>query len=408
MVNLRDLTDTQEADSELPECSTDIDDIAYIIYTSGTTGIPKGVPISHRSISDYVNTFVSFFGVTEEDTVVQQASLTFDISLEEILPILVAGGRLIVAPQGGKVVHTLLDVINDNDVTILSTSPGVVQELNVINPSFSSLRLVISGGDRLERSHIDRFIAKGLAIYNTYGPTESTICATYEAVKSDNAQITIGRPIANRAVYILNKHLQLQPVGEVGEIYIGGTGLTPGYLNDARLTADAFVVDPMDHTKMLYRSGDLARWLPDGRIEFLGRRDEQVKIRGYRIELAEVEYALERLGVQRAVMAAEKPNGERYVVAYIAGTSREKLKTVQEKLNELLPSYMVPEVFVWLEKLPLNENGKIDRKALPSPVISGASEAASWQGPVEHKLAEIWKDILQVDGVGPHDDFIKL
>ncbi|RBW61077.1 hypothetical protein DS884_03765, partial [Tenacibaculum sp. E3R01] len=262
-------------------------DPAYIIYTSGSTGKPKGIVIEHSSLVDYSITFKEYFSLTTSDKVVQQASPAFDTVVEEVFPALLTGASIVIMPDGGKNIESLLKEIKETKATILSTVPVVVDALNNYSDALESLRLIVSGGDVLLPRHISNLIEK-YPIYNTYGPSESTVCITYHKVSSLDNTSCIGKPIPNRQVYILNKDKQLCPVGVTGELCVSGKGLAKEYLNDKKLTEDKFIKNPIIPTSRIYRTGDTAKWNSDGTIEFLGRVDNQVKIRGVRIELGEI------------------------------------------------------------------------------------------------------------------------
>jgi amino acid adenylation domain-containing protein len=278
-----------EAIGEQPEAG----DEAYIIYTSGTEGLPKGVVVGHGALSDYVHAFNSYFGINECDIILQQASLAFDTSMEEIFPVLTSGGSIVVHPGGGRDVEGMLDLIDRFPVSILSTVPLVIKEINRQAWRVEKLRCLISGGDRLKRDYVDKF-SGAVRLYNTYGPTEATIYATVCPVGFSGDSIPIGKPIAGKRIYILNEKLQPQPIGCPGEIFIGGSGLALGYLDDEAETDRKFIKDPFIDEGRIYRTGDYGRWLADGNIEYIGRRDDQLKVFGCRVELKEVEKALMR------------------------------------------------------------------------------------------------------------------
>ena len=387
-------------------------DPACVLYTSGTTGYPKGIIIGHESLADYVQTFIKWFGIGCKDIVVQLASIHFDVSLEEILPVIIAGGKLVVAPGGGRDVHALLDLVEREQVTVMSSTPAVIQEINYINPSLQSLRLLVSGGDRLEPGHIDNLAGRHFEIYNTYGPAEVTLCATYHRVEVRDRSIPIGKPIDNREVYLLDESLRLLPRGETGEICIGGRGLAACYLNQPGLTQEKFVPHLLDEGKLMYRTGDLGRWLEDGSLEFAGRKDDQLKIRGYRVECGEVEQMINRLGHCSSIVVPVAPeSGERFLVAYISGIAAQDLSELVVALRAQLPDPMIPADFIWLEKFPVTNNGKIDKDRLPKrPRGTWIFEASAPQPETvtQKKLAKIWQEILETDLIGSDSDFLQL
>ena len=387
----------------------DPNQLMYIIYTSGTTGVPKGVMISHLAASDYVNTFKDYFHLSETDQVLQQASISFDTSIEEIFPILVSGGCLCL----GSTINDFEDLIQtceQEGVTILSTHPYLIQYLNeTISERDLSLRVLISGGDVLKKEYLTRLFGK-FDIYNTYGPTESTVCASYHKVEEGEELISIGRPVSNREILILNEDLGLQPVGVIGELCIGGNGLANGYLNSPDLTLKKFINHPFKEGARLYRTGDLARWLPNGTIEFIGRKDEQVSINGYRIELGEIESALNQLGsiVESLVTVTQEKNDTKQLVAYLVAENKPKSSSLREALQKQLPDYMVPNFFIQLEKIPLTPNGKIDYKKLPAPIITNEKGYIPATSKTEIRLVEIWQEILGIERVGIEDNFFEL
>ncbi len=387
----------------------EISDLAYIIYTSGSTGVPKGVAATHGNISDYVATFMNEFDLSSHDVVAQQSTLSFDTSLEEIFPILVAGGTLVLVPGGAYDVEGLILLVQQKGITVLSTSPGVIREINVIEPELPSLRVLISGGDKLSRLDINNLTGNQYAIYNTYGPTEATICATYFKVDQNalngSEVVPIGKPIANKSTYIVNGSGQLSPRGTIGEIWISGAGITAGYLNHDELTARNFVVDPYKHQGTVYKSGDLGRWTDDGVIEFHGRKDSQVKIRGYRIELMEVEAALSRLGCKSVVLAT---GSEPVLKAFIESKSPPEIASIRRKLADWIPPYMMPASITWVKSFPVTVNGKVDRVRLMMIEDQLSVEPQVLNGDIEVALGSIWKEILGIQTVGRGDHFFVL
>jgi len=386
-------------------------DLAYVIYTSGSTGRPKGVLVEQRNLATNIVAFLAEFQVKPDDTVLQQASYTFDAFAEEVFPVLVRGGRLAIPTQTELLdIDLLVDFILRHQVNIIDCSPLLLNELNK-SDRLSCLHTVISGGDVLKPAYVDRFL-KSARVYNTYGPTESTVCVTYYRCPSPMVDpIPIGKPIANYRVYILDAHHRPHPLGVAGEIWVGGGGVARGYLNNPELSAERFVGG-------LYRTGDLGRWLADGNIEFLGRLDAQVKIRGYRIELGEVENRLlqhEHVG-QAVVVPRKNREGENYLCAYVVaknpgqnpGTSFSS--QLRDFLWTTLPDYMVPEFFVELERLPVTASGKLDKRALPEPTIGGSTAYVAPGNGMEKTLVGIWADVLAIEPekLGIDDDFFDL
>uniref|UniRef100_UPI00046B0577 non-ribosomal peptide synthetase n=1 Tax=Caldalkalibacillus mannanilyticus TaxID=1418 RepID=UPI00046B0577 len=385
--------------------------LAYVIYTSGTTGNPKGVMVEHANLVDYVQTFVQEFQIVQDDHFLQQASISFDTSVEELYPPLVTGASLVITSKDDMLDSKILaEKIAQEKISIVSCSPLLLNELNK-HLHDHSVRIFISGGDVLFKSHFLNLVPA--KVYNTYGPTEGTVCATYYQCTYDEQQsIPIGKPIANKKVYILNASNQLQPIGVPGELCVAGTGVARGYLNRPELTAEKFVANPFEPSEVMYRTGDAARWLPDGNIEYIGRLDNQVKIRGYRIELGEVEAQLLNIdSVQEAVVTAhEDTSGEKNLCAYYVSSLTWSISELREKLVQALPAYMIPTYFVQLEQLPTTSNGKVDRKALPAPeaALQSSAEYVAPRTEEEEKLVQIWREVLGVEKIGVKDHFFDL
>jgi tyrocidine synthetase-3 len=392
-------------------------DLAYLIYTSGTTGRPKGVMVEHGNVIAYQHAFRSEFEINEATVVLQQAICAFDIFVEEVFPVLLSGGKLVILKgSAGLDLVQFGATVKKNAVNIISCPPSLLNELN--DPAglkaFDSVRLFISGGDLLKPDYYSNLIKQSL-VYNTYGPTEATVCATYYRCKEGSAglsRIPIGKPIPNYRVYILDPYNRLLPAGVPGELCISGDGVARGYLNQPQLSAEKFIVNPFDPKERMYRTGDLARWLPDGNIEFLGRIDQQVKIRGFRIEPGEIEtQLLKHAAIQAAVVVAQDdPQRGKYLCAYIVATQELTVAEFRRHLSRELPDYMIPSYLVQLEQLPLTPNGKIDRKALPAPGAD-IQTGVAYQAPrneTELKLAKIWQEVLGVARAGIDDNFFEL
>ncbi len=411
-----------------PAGATRPENLAYVIYTSGSTGQPKGVLVSHDAIAGHCRNVQALYGLHAGDAVLQFASLGFDVALEEILPTLLAGaGLVLMSPEvwhpaalHRKIAEFGLTVLNLPTAywqELARQSAGVPAPVPPIQP-----RLVVVGGDTMSADALRLWRQTPLAsvrLLNAYGPTETTITATAFEIATrpgedaTDQRVPIGRPLANRAVYILDQHRTPVPIGVRGELYIGGAGIARGYLNRPELTAETFVADPFSTAPdaRMYKTGDLARYRPDGNIEFLGRADHQVKIRGFRIELGEVEAALEQHPAVRAavVLAREDAPGDKRLVAYaVADATTDELRTF---LRDKLPEYMVPASFVPLDALPSMPNGKIDRKALPAPQQSRPTAQQTFIAPrddLERQLAQIWEEVLGTRPVGVTDNFFAL
>ncbi|MGZ9226551.1 MAG: non-ribosomal peptide synthetase, partial [Anaerolineales bacterium] len=373
----------------LENLSTDVkpDHLAYIIYTSGSTGKPKGVMIEHRSLANFTEVAGTEYAIESNDRVLQFASISFDASVEEIFPCLTRGGTLVLRTDNmlGSV-GKFLQFCREMALTILDLPTSfwhqMVADLVTTEVVFpTSLRLIIIGGEKAQTGPMAawfKYAPSSIRLVNTYGPTEATVVATkYDLSGGALTQnVPIGRPLLNVETFILSDHLQPVPVGVPGELYIGGAGLARGYLHQPALTSEKFILNPFSEAAgaRLYKTGDLARYLPDGNIEFLGRVDSQVKIRGFRIELGEIEFALQQHPAVKQViaLAREDTPGEKRLVAYIVPRD-EELSTAQEWrqfLQSKLPDYMIPSAFVLIDKLPITKNGKIDFQALPVPELT--------------------------------------
>ncbi|UCH93464.1 MAG: amino acid adenylation domain-containing protein [Candidatus Aminicenantes bacterium] len=405
--------------SQLPNFPSSLpSSLAYIIYTSGTTGRPKGVMVQHRNLSAYIHAFETEFHLQADDIVIQQVSYAFDAFVEELYPILLKGGKLVIpGKEMIKDIRALCDFIKKHQVTMITCSPQLLNELNDFPFQLTSLRIIISGGDRLKAEYIKNLMGVG-EVYNTYGPTESTVCATYYRCSKDRElphDVPIGKPITNYRVYILDKYHNLLPIGVSGELCVAGDGVTRGYLNRPELTNEKFLLN----LSYIYKTGDLARWLPDGNIEFLGRIDRQVKIRGYRIELGEIENQLMALKeIKKAlVIERERKSGQNYLTAYVVvETNRDQNQIpdtaeIKQRLARQLPGYMIPSYIVAIEEIPLTASGKADPKRLP--LVDGRDLRPDQpfiapQSKNEKIVAKIWKELLEVDNIGLDDNFFDL
>ncbi|HVY36368.1 MAG TPA: amino acid adenylation domain-containing protein, partial [Polyangia bacterium] len=405
-------------DGRAPSATADGDSAAYVMYTSGSTGTPKGVVISHRSVSRLVlNNGYAAFG--PGDRVAFAANPAFDASTLEVWAPLLNGGRLVVIGRA-----LLLDppalarALETAGVSVLWMTVGLFNQVHAaLSGVIPRLRYLIVGGDALDVEVIRR-VARDYRpqhLLNGYGPTETTTFALVheiDEVPAGARSVPLGRPIGNTRVYVLDEGRRPAPVGVAGELYIGGDGVGLGYLNDQVRTSERFVTDPFagDGRGRLYKTGDVGRWRPDGTIEFLGRNDFQVKVRGFRIELGEIEARLAAVrGVEQVVVIARQEEGaDKRLVAYYVGDA--EAAHLRASATDALPEYMVPAAYVRMDAFPLTRNGKVDRRALPAPgpesSRSGGYEAP--QGPVEETLAEIWREVLQVERVGRHDNFFAL
>ncbi|OYE00596.1 non-ribosomal peptide synthetase [Nostoc sp. 'Peltigera membranacea cyanobiont' 232] len=399
------------------------DNLAYIIYTSGSTGTPKGVAVPHQAVNRLVcNTnYVQF---VPSNRVAQASKTSFDAATFEIWGSLLHGARLVIIPQ--NIVfspQSFAAYIREQKISILFLTPALFNQLASIVPeAFKDLHHLLIGGDALDPNSVKAVLRNGppKRLLNAYGPTESTTfacCYLVQDIPEGATNVPIGRPISNTQIYILDSKLQPVPVSTPGELYIGGDGLARGYLNRPELTEEKFIPNPFGEVggRRLYKTGDLARFLPDGNIEFLGRIDNQVKIRGFRIELGEIEALLsQHSDVQQAVVIArEDIPGDKRLIAYIVPNQKLDLSvtTLKGFLQEKLPSYMVPAAFVILDSLPLTPNGKVDRRNLPAcdrtrPDLEETFVAA--RNPIEKTLAVIWTELLGLERIGVNDNFFCL
>ncbi|MDT5269940.1 MAG: hypothetical protein QOH49_2126, partial [Acidobacteriota bacterium] len=411
-------------DETNPSAAAEAGNLMYVIYTSGSTGKSKGVMVTHQSACNRLWWSQTAYPLDAEDRVMQIASISFDFSVWEIFGPLIAGAQVVLARPGGhQDSGYLVSAIRERGVTTIHFVPSMLQVL-LSEPGveeLNSLKRVFCGGEALPTPLVERFRQLlGAQLYNQYGPTETTVDVTFLLCPAENERptIPIGRPVANTQAYILDQRLELLPVGQIGELYIGGDNLARGYLRRPGLTAEKFIPNPFlnEPDARLYRTGDLAQYLTGGEIEFAGRVDTQVKLRGVRIELGEVEAVLRQHPAVADAVAnvLEDAQGHKRLVAYTvtkpthASPSLEEWRTY---IEGILPEYMIPSAFVVLDALPLSPNGKLDRRALPPPDDARPSDQARYdepRTPVEQALAEIWAQVLGVSRVGIHANFFGL
>ncbi len=405
-----------------PKNDLKLSHLAYVIYTSGSTGKPKGVMIEHKSLSYFAQTIITECSIHSSDRLLQFANITFDAAVEEIFPCLICGATLILRTEEMlRNIRYFVQQAEDWQLTVLDLPTAywhlLVTELaerKFILPEF--LRLVIIGGEKAITNKFNlwlNIVGDQITLINTYGPTETTVTATIYQVFSQKrlSEIPLGYPLPYVQTYILDQYLQLLPIGTIGEIYIGGDGVARGYLNREQLTAEKFIPNPFGEGK-LYKTGDLARYLPDGNIEFIGRIDNQVKIRGFRIELGEIETTLNQHPQikETVVIAKENAQGDKYLVAYLITKEEISVKEIRQFLSKNLPDYMIPAAFVFLDSFPLNPNGKIDRKALPEPdfELTRENEFIPPRNSTELTLVNIWQQVLKIEKIGINDNFFEL
>ncbi|WDE09224.1 amino acid adenylation domain-containing protein [Thalassomonas viridans] len=407
--------------------------LAYVMYTSGSTGNPKGVMVEHTSVVNQISALQALYDFSAEDRILQFVALSFDVSVENIFSALLSGAALVIRtdawvtdPQGW------LDLCASHRITIADLPTQFWQQLAYSDKVIpAQLRQMIIGGQAVASAALQAWWSKKghlPKLYNAYGPTETTVNSTILYCQPGSAPQSIGRPVANTKLYVLDSYQHLVPEGVAGELYIGGAGVTRGYLNLPDLTEARFLKDAFSEAAdaRMYKTGDLVRWLPDGNIEFLGRIDHQVKIRGFRIELGEIEYQLSSHDEVNDAVVVALPNedGDKRLVAYVthdnagemlAGDDKAQalrhgfIESLKVTLSRDLQDYMVPSVFVVLEQLPLTPNGKVDRKGLPAPDMSLQQSAYVAPGTeTEKQLCEIWQEVLGLEQVGITDNFFEL
>ncbi|MEG3870446.1 amino acid adenylation domain-containing protein [Microcoleus sp. Z1_B5] len=410
--------------------------LAYVIYTSGSTGKPKGVQISHASAVNFLSSMRQQLAIADRDVWLAVTSLSFDIAALELFLPITTGSRVVVASRevasnGEK----LLETLTNSGASIMQATPASWKMLLAAGWQGNNQLKILCGGEALPRHLANQLLLRGASVWNLYGPTETTIWSTLYQVDRKDESVSIGRPIANTQIFILDRYLMPVPVGVFGELHIGGAGLSRGYLNRPELTAEKFIPNPFAEdpthasfilnsssfilSERLYKTGDLARYLPDGNIEFMGRSDNQVKVRGFRIELGEIEAVLSQYpAVREAIALVREDNpGDKRLVAYIVANSAlktqdsELINDLRSYLKQKLPQYMIPSAFVLLESLPLTPNGKIDRRSLRAPDTNTAEFESNFtepRTPDEQLIAEIWAEVLGLERVGIHDNFFEL
>ncbi len=397
-------------------------DIMYVMYTSGSTGLPKGVVVEHRNAANVLSWFGKTYNLEPGTRLLQLTDYFFDPSIEDIFGTLIHGGTLFTGSRDLVVDGALFRrFVIRNRIHILNFVPKLLAALLGDGPKLESLRVVISGGEKLENHEKDRLLAGGYALYNNYGPTEITVDAL--SARCGEGKVTLGTPIANTHCYILDNQTRLVPVGAMGELCIAGAGVARGYLNKPELTDRCFVDNPFLQGEKMYKTGDLARWTPDGEVEFLGRLDQQVKIRGYRIELGEIECRLAGHPAvsEVVVLPGERENGDKYLCAYFVPVSedaKDDLSTLDPAITtslrnytaEKIPVYMIPGHFIPIEKIPLTANGKVDLRALPVPKFESSEQYVAPRNDIEKLMVDMWGKVLQVNGenIGIDTNFFEL
>ncbi|PCK02583.1 MAG: hypothetical protein COA42_21990, partial [Alteromonadaceae bacterium] len=400
-----------------PKVKPQASDLAYVIYTSGSTGTPKGVMIEHHSLSNFLLDMQQRTAITSLDRLLAVTTLSFDIAALELYLPLITGSQLCLAStEAANDGLALQEQIAKDKISFMQATPATWQLLKHSGWDASKPLTILCGGEALPTELANHLLANHHRLWNVYGPTETTIWSSAYLIKTAvNTPPPIGRPIANTQIYILDAQQQLAPPGVPGELCISGAGLARGYFNRPDLTAEKFIeVDFFGRRERVYKTGDLARWLPDGNLECLGRVDRQIKLRGFRIELGEIETLLrQHEAVKDTIVIVYDENDNRRLVAYLTLSVENNDEPADYKswLKTRLPDYMLPSQFVVLDKLPLTPNGKVDRKALPSPESASSSDESELlapRTPMEELLAQIWIEVLGLEHVGIDDNFFEL
>ncbi|MDF5723140.1 MAG: amino acid adenylation domain-containing protein [Rhizonema sp. PD37] len=412
-----------KASEDNPDSGVTPDNLAYTIYTSGSTGRPKGVQIIHRAVVNFLISMSQAPGLNEQDVLLAITTISFDIAaLELYLPLYMGAIIVLVTRFVAIEPSVLLQTLAQKRVTVMQATPATWRMLLAAGWQGNKHLKILCGGEATHRDMANQLLTKSASVWNMYGPTETTIWSAVHRVEPGETSVPIGKPIANTQIYLVdpdqlleNNLIKLVPVGESGELLIGGVGLARGYLNRPELTDEKFIPNPFSNElgSRLYRTGDLARYLPDGNIEFIGRVDYQVKLRGFRFELGDIETALcQHPSIKEAVVITREENSDKRLVAYIVPTSRsQQIPQLRNFIKEKLPEFMVPTTFVVMEALPLTLNNKIDRRALPAPNQARPDLETLFvapQTPHEEQLAHMWSQLLGIEQVGVHDSFFEL
>ncbi len=413
----KDNEDINKESSLNPDIKVSLHNLAYMIYTSGSTGKPKGVQIPHRAIVNFLNSMRKNPGLIEEDTLLSVTTISFDIAGLEIFLPLTTGAKVILMNQktitDGK---ALAEEIDKNNVTVMQATPSVWRLLLDNGWKGSKTLKILCGGEAFPPELAEKLVQCSGEVWNMYGPTETTVWSSIYKIEEVRYPIPIGKPIDNTQMYILDSRFNPVPVGVTGDLYIGGDGVARGYYNRKELTDERFIKNPFinDNESRIYKTGDLARYLPDGNIEFLSRSDFQVKIRGFRIELGEIESVLskhESIKESIVIVREDKPQDKRLIAYCICSNPGVTTSGLRHYLIEKLPEYMIPSYFVFLKEFPKTPNGKIDRKTLPVPDYIRPELESVYVAPKSHmeqKIALIWQDALKLDKIGVNDNFFEL
>ncbi|UAC49750.1 amino acid adenylation domain-containing protein [Bacillus aquiflavi] len=415
-IDVADSRIDQENVENLPNLGK-VDHSVYIMYTSGSTGRPKGICIDHQSLHNFIHGFTRAVEFAPDHTILSLTSMSFDpFVVESFLPLTLGMVVVIADEEQRQNAANIKDLIQQHHIDVIQLTPSRLQLLlnDENDQTFEKLQTVLVGGETLTNSLVQKLKQiTNAKVYNIYGPTETTVWLTVKEINSDTEPITVGKPIANKKVYILNKNEQLQPIGITGELCISGEGIANGYLSNQELSLSKFVKNPFDSNLKMYKSGDLARWLPNGELELIGRNDDQVKIRGVRMELGEVQNQVaSHPKIKEAVVLVKQHNGEQHLCAYYVAEEQIDLGELREYLSFNLPNAMIPTYFFPLKQMPLTPNGKVDRKKLPLPFSDHAVKSVyvAPRNETEIMLTNIWANLFnkKPQEIGINDHFLDL
>jgi amino acid adenylation domain-containing protein len=406
------LDDVTESKQNNPGSGVTLDHLAYVIYTSGSTGKPKGVEVLHRGVTNVIHSFQQLLHPGPSDVLVATTTLSFDIHVLELFTPILAGSRLVIATdEEAQDPAQLMTLLETSGTTFYQATP--VRYRMLLDAGWKGLAKLqlLCGGEKMSRELADQLLTRCAKLWNVYGPTETTVWSTAAKIEADGQPITIGEPLANTTLYILGANMKPMPVGAPGELYIGGDGVARGYRKREELTQERFVANPFGEGR-IYKTGDRARYRADGRVELLGRNDDQVKVRGFRIELGEIEHALQAIpDVLRAAVVVHQDGDDQNIIAYLVPVPGVPMPAAELRgaLLQTLPEYMVPAGFVMMEALPTTPNGKLDRKALPAPVVARKTrDSVPPETATQITLARIWESVLKIEHVGIHESFFDL
>jgi amino acid adenylation domain-containing protein len=408
---LDDVTDGSDAN---PPARANLDNLAYVIYTSGSTGKPKGVEVLHRGVSNFLYSFRNLLKFSAQDVLLATTTLSFDIHVLELFGPILAGTKLVIATEEqAQDPVQLRALLEQCGATIYQATPVRYRLLMDAGWQGHAKLQLLCGGEKMTRELADHLVTRCGILWNVYGPTETTVWSSAAKIENNGEAITVGKPVTNTTLYILDSRMRPTPLGVPGELYIGGEGVARGYLHRPELTQERFVTNPFQSGR-IYKTGDRARYWADGRVELLGRNDDQVKVRGFRIELGEIEHALQALpDVLRAAVVVRDDGDDQNIIAYLVPVPGVHLTPAELRaaLLQNLPEYMIPAAFVMIDQIPTTPNGKLDRKALPAPDAAAtrkSRESVPPQTPTQIKLAELWESLLKVKNVGIHESFFDL